>query len=774
MYQVYVTKISVRPHPGADRLQLGTCRGYQIVTGLDTKDGDLGLFFQTDGQLSEEFAKANDLVRRKDENGNPAGGAQKLRGEKSDGFWIPISSLAFTKADLFELKEGVQLGADANEVTVLNGIPIAKKYETPATRAAAQSHAQVKSPTMFVKHVDTEQLRDYIDSIPIGAHIIITEKMHGTCVPWNARVRMFDGSVKKISQIHQGEYVLGADENNIPCPSLVNHVWAWGQVDKWVRVSGSRFSLGRGNSTFQFTCTPDHLVFTENGYVEAQNLKTGNGVLMCRNTLGLSEIQKQVLLGKMLGDGTLAVHDGSAAVEFGHKIEHEGYVDWTLRGLQDLANPVKRQCQSGYGSTIIRASSRANYWIKEAFTPFMLGGVKQVPEFVIGLATPLALAFWYMDDGNLAHSEGQEDRVSFAVCGFDDVSCQNLVSMLGKFGVISRYERIGKYNRLFLNADNAERLFLLVSPYIPPCMQYKLPRHYRGHAGWLPLSENVYKPGTQWQTVISVSEDTKIESRKWDIETETHNFFASDILVHNSHRFGLVLDDTVKGGKVARFFAPLLARFGFERTKKWVEVSGTRNTVIGKFDPAKDFYKGDNFRENAISALRGNLRKGELVFGEIVGYTEGGALIMGAQDNAKLNDKAIIKQYGPKMVFDYGQAPGTCKLYVYRIAQVNEDGFLVEYNWNQIKERCAELGVDTVRGVLRPFIHTDAESLLETVQMAVDGPSLFDSGHIREGVVVRVDSAPTFWAMKYKSHLFGMLEGYLKNDVAFVDTEEAA
>lgn len=182
-YNAIISKITVWKHPNADKLQLGSLLGCQVVTGLDTKTGDLGIFFPVDGQLSEEFAKANDLVRRKDENGNNVGGmfdanrkvrCQKLRGEKSEGFWIPITSLAFA-GDISELKEGDQL-------ETFNGVPICNKYETPATkRAQANQQRKIrKYNKMFPQHLDTKQFRYFAENIKAGSLIQLTWKLHGT------------------------------------------------------------------------------------------------------------------------------------------------------------------------------------------------------------------------------------------------------------------------------------------------------------------------------------------------------------------------------------------------------------------------------------------------------------------------------------------------------------------------------------------------------------------------------------------------------------------
>ena len=89
----YVTLLkNVHPHPKADRLQLGECFGNTVCVSAEYKDNQLGVYFPCDLQLSEEFCKKNDLVRRKDENGNKTGGyldpnkrritAISLRGER--------------------------------------------------------------------------------------------------------------------------------------------------------------------------------------------------------------------------------------------------------------------------------------------------------------------------------------------------------------------------------------------------------------------------------------------------------------------------------------------------------------------------------------------------------------------------------------------------------------------------------------------------------------------------------------------------------------------
>ena len=191
-YCGYVTTLkNVRQHPNADRMKLADCFGNTVCVGLDAVEGEIVIYFPTDGQLSVEYCAKNDLVRRKDENGNNCGGyldpekrnirAIKLRGEKSDGLTMPLSSLEYTGIDLDEVNVG-------DTITIVNGHEICQKYvpkmkgRTSAGGAGTRAHRRAKrsiAPTFF-EHADTEQLAYNLSAFKPGDEIEITLKMHGT------------------------------------------------------------------------------------------------------------------------------------------------------------------------------------------------------------------------------------------------------------------------------------------------------------------------------------------------------------------------------------------------------------------------------------------------------------------------------------------------------------------------------------------------------------------------------------------------------------------
>lgn len=75
MYCAYITTIKeIRKHSNADRLQCATIFGSNVIVDMSYKEGMKIIYFPVDGQLSAEFATDNNLVRKKDENGNNIGG----------------------------------------------------------------------------------------------------------------------------------------------------------------------------------------------------------------------------------------------------------------------------------------------------------------------------------------------------------------------------------------------------------------------------------------------------------------------------------------------------------------------------------------------------------------------------------------------------------------------------------------------------------------------------------------------------------------------------
>ena len=204
-YCGYVTNlVNVREHSNADNLVLATCFENTVCVAKDKYfEGQLGVYFPVDGQLSMEFCEKNGLLAVYDEFGkNISGGyldpakrnvrAIKLRGEQSDGLFLPIECLAYTGAKLDDLTPGTV-------ITELNGHEICKKYIPQRKNKgngvkypAGQKMKRKNMAPTFFEHKDTEQLVYHLNEFKSGDYIEITRKLHGTSGR-TAYVQTFDG-----------------------------------------------------------------------------------------------------------------------------------------------------------------------------------------------------------------------------------------------------------------------------------------------------------------------------------------------------------------------------------------------------------------------------------------------------------------------------------------------------------------------------------------------------------------------------------------------------
>lgn len=189
-YTAFITRIkNLRPHPNADRLQMGECFGNTVIVSLDYEDNQLGIYFPSDGQVSVEFAEVNNLVRKKDENGNNIGGymdpdkrnvtAIKLRGEKSDGLFLPLKSLE-TFGDITTLHEGDRIDNFNGHEICCKYIPRKNVRQGRVSEGNRTRKKKVPVAPLFMEHADTEQLAYNLAAFKPGDEIEITLKMHGT------------------------------------------------------------------------------------------------------------------------------------------------------------------------------------------------------------------------------------------------------------------------------------------------------------------------------------------------------------------------------------------------------------------------------------------------------------------------------------------------------------------------------------------------------------------------------------------------------------------
>ena len=190
MYTGFVVKIdNLQKHSNADRLQITKIFGDSIIVDLNVKIGDIGIYFPIGGQLSAEFCDANHLCRKNSQGFADTGyldgdkrniKAIRLRGEKSEGLYLPISCVDYLGVSFTEKDIGTT-------ISTLNGIEICKKYIPRGSHRRGGNGSFVRPliskaeiAPLFAEHVDTEQLAYNLNAFKLGDLIDITCKMHGT------------------------------------------------------------------------------------------------------------------------------------------------------------------------------------------------------------------------------------------------------------------------------------------------------------------------------------------------------------------------------------------------------------------------------------------------------------------------------------------------------------------------------------------------------------------------------------------------------------------
>ena len=253
-----------------------------------------------------------------------------------------------------------------------------------------------------------------------------------------------------------------------------------------------------------------------------------------------------------------------------------------------------------------------------------------------------------------------------------------------------------------------------------------------------------------------------------------------------SHRVGNVLIE-----RNLSWFEKLLIRFGVSVNKyEWTYLNGTRRVVLEEAKSGTTQFHDPTIRDRAFNIFKDNLRKGETVYLEIVGFEPSEATIMPSVDTTKMGDKEFTSNFsnvGDKkhMRYSYGCEVGKCDFYVYRMTMTNADGQSVDYSWDDVVKRCNEIGAKHVPEItrfrkseilLKNENLTDDRNFNEFITDMVDiyskGSSVVDSTHIKEGVCVRLESGIFPRIFKHKSFDFKVLEGIVK-DSGVVDMEES-
>lgn len=173
-----------------DNVQHAIIMGNSVVVSKDTKEGDMGLFFPVETQLSPKYLSYNNLYRKEELNQDNAKKGYfeingrircvKFRGNKSEGLFMPIESMVNLGFDAEDFKEG-------DSFDKIDNVDICNKYVIKIKNQQGLGGKVAKKPkeskvidNQFRFHTDTSQLYRNLHHISPNDIIQLSYKMHGT------------------------------------------------------------------------------------------------------------------------------------------------------------------------------------------------------------------------------------------------------------------------------------------------------------------------------------------------------------------------------------------------------------------------------------------------------------------------------------------------------------------------------------------------------------------------------------------------------------------
>lgn len=189
------------------------------------------------------------------------------------------------------------------------------------------------------------------------------------------------------------------------------------------------------------------------------------------NTVGsLTQFQKSLIIGTILGDGYLRIIPGrnNAFLEINHSFSQKQYVDWKFEKLQNIC--ISRpKIRKGNGNRIAYRFYTKQYPdLTKFYNNFYKNGYKIVPDNL--KLDAIALSVWFMDDGSKCGSS----NFYLNTQQFTKEEQEFLIKKLSILGLKARLNKDKIYYRIRFLSSSVPRLKEILKENLIPSMKYKL------------------------------------------------------------------------------------------------------------------------------------------------------------------------------------------------------------------------------------------------------------------------------------------------------------
>jgi predicted house-cleaning noncanonical NTP pyrophosphatase (MazG superfamily) len=201
--------------------------------------------------------------------------------------------------------------------------------------------------------------------------------------------------------------------------------------------------------------------------------------------VSLSDRTCALILGSLLGDGSLQIHPGyaNARFSFRHSLKQQAYFAWKVAQLEEISGSVSvfPQVADGFSTlSKLRYQSIALPSLTELYSLTRHHNRFRIERRWLNRMTSLSLAIWWLDDGSLVSNAR---KGTLCTDGFDEESVKRLARYLEvvwhittHVGTVGR-KRNGRqdhYYRLWLSTEELKKFLRIIAPHVPESMLYKV------------------------------------------------------------------------------------------------------------------------------------------------------------------------------------------------------------------------------------------------------------------------------------------------------------
>lgn len=191
----------------------------------------------------------------------------------------------------------------------------------------------------------------------------------------------------------------------------------------------------------------------------------------------LSDKCKEIILGSLLGDGSLKIHESykNPRFSFRHSTKQQEYFFWKVNQLKEISGEKYwwEQEKNGLGNAMFRYQSIATDTLMDLYKLTEKNNQLIIRRKWLNQLTPLSLAVWWLDDGSLI-TNSRRGVICTDPFSYDEqkLLAHYLLKVWGirvHIGKIKRVHNgnIKEYYRLWIrSSEELMKLLRLILPYV--------------------------------------------------------------------------------------------------------------------------------------------------------------------------------------------------------------------------------------------------------------------------------------------------------------------